>query len=149
MTQPAKDAQPISHRDDDHPSLGERMAMVVRLVAPTPGIRPTVNKDKYRFWLRVVTLSPYIQIKAVLRVVRPLHQTGIDANTRHHAVIPGEPAPGLHAGWHELSCVDIAKRALNRNRTLPAQFIHRWLGKWNPQKSLHTRVLLYAVVTGP
>ena len=112
--------------------------MVVGLVAPTPGIRAAMNKDEYRLWLGMITGSPHIQIKAILRVLRSFHETGVNANTRHHAVIPGEPTAGLHTGRHELSCVDPAKRALNRNRTLPTQFIHWWLGKWNPQKCLHT-----------
>ena len=108
------------------------MTMVVGLVAPTPGIRTSVDEDKHGLWLGMITRSPHIQIKAVLRVLWPLHEAGINANTRHHAVIPGEPAPGLHTGRHELSCVDLAEIALNRKRTLPTEFIHRWLGKWNP-----------------
>ena len=80
--------------------------MVVWLVAPTTGIRPTMDKHQYGFLLGDTEIGPYIEIQTILCVVRRLHQARIDTNTTHHAVIPSKTTACLHAGGRKLSRIN-------------------------------------------
>ena len=134
MVHPAKNTEPIGHRNHHHPTPGQGTAVVVRLVAPAAFIGAPVDEHQHRFGAGQGGVCPDIEIKTVLGVGRRCHQSGIDTHTLHHAVIPGQTAARLQTGRGKLPCIQGLTGQWPGFRAPPTPLAHRRLGEGNTEK---------------